>query len=206
MRRCAPGNWPVTISTVPPWASTNSRTTERPMPVPLSGPPCGVVAGIERVEHLVALVGVDAGAGVGEVDDGRRAVRIGMQVDRAAARRELERIRQQVLEHELELRPVGDEVQLGDVQVEREVARRHRETLAVDHGADQRAQAERGQLDAARARLPGAVGEQVLDQLLQAQSRSRAGSRRPRAGSRRSGRRRRRAGDRCPRGCSRAAS
>ena len=110
------------------------------MPVPLSGPALRRCAGIERVEYLVPLVGRNPRPGIGEIDHRRRAIGISVQVDRAAARRELECIREQVFEHELELCAIRDEVQVRDVHVERQVPRSHREPLTVNHGADQRAQ------------------------------------------------------------------
>src|SRR5262245_1057939 len=56
----------------------------------LERPALGRAAGVERIEHLVALLRRDPGAGVGAVDYGRRAVGEGMQVDGAVARRELD--------------------------------------------------------------------------------------------------------------------
>ena len=125
--------------------------------------------GVEGLEHLLPLARRDAGTGVSEIDDGRRAVRIGMQVDGAAAWREFQGIGQQVVEHQLELRAVADQARVRDLQVECQVARGERQPLAVDHRADQRAQPELGPLDGARLRLPGAVGQQVLDESLETQ-------------------------------------
>ncbi len=65
---------------------------------------------VERLEDPVAVIGMHAGAIVADVDDELVALHARPDVNRAAARRELDGVRQEVLEHELELAFVGQHV------------------------------------------------------------------------------------------------
>ena len=122
---------------------------------------------IERLEDPIAVVGVHAGAVVADVHDEIVALHSRADVDRAAARRELDRVRQQVLEHELELAFVGEHVDRADRELQLDLLVRQHEPMLAQHAEDHRLQLELRQLERRRVRLPGAERQEVLDELLQ---------------------------------------
>ena len=73
---------------------------------------------VERLEDAIAVVGVHAGPIVADVDDEVVALHSGADVNRAAVRSEFDGVRQQVLEHELELAFVGQDVDRADRELQ----------------------------------------------------------------------------------------
>ena len=167
MRKCAPANWPSTISTVPPCAETNSSTTDKPMPVPFTLAPLGRAAGVERVENMCTLFRPECPDRCPRrrARDFARAARA--DVDRAALRRIFDRVGQQVLEDQPQLAAVGDQRDILDLHFEPHALGEQRELLVLQHLLDDGAQAELAGLETDAVGLPRAEGEQVLDEPLQ---------------------------------------
>ena len=71
--------WPgvLVALTVPPWASASLRTIARPRPLPPVLPAAGLLRPPEPVEDVRQVLGGDAAAGVGDLDDDLVAVRAG---------------------------------------------------------------------------------------------------------------------------------
>ena len=167
MRKCAPGNWPSTISTVPPCAETNSSTTDKPMPVPFTLAPLGRAAGVERIEDMCALLRRNARTAVRDIHHEILARASRADVNGAALRRIFDRVGQQVLEDQPQLAAVRDQRDVLDLHVEPHALREQRELLVLQHLLDDRAQPELAGLEADAVGLPGAEGQQVLDEPLQ---------------------------------------
>ncbi len=126
-------------------------------------------ASVERLENTLTVARVHAGAGICEVDhdSGRQAP--GADGNRTALGREFQGVGQQVVQHQADLGLVGVQDQVLDFQLRLDAVGRDGEALRAEGAGDDRAQGEVGQLESRHLRLPGAVGQQVLDQLLQPQ-------------------------------------
>ncbi len=84
MRKCAPGNSPSTICTLPPWAFTNSSTTDKADAGALEAAALRGTARIERLEDVRAILVGNAGAVVGYIQHQSIAHLRGAHVNGAA--------------------------------------------------------------------------------------------------------------------------
>ena len=93
--------------TAPPWPSTIARTIVSPRPSPGTGARSRSRA-VEAVEQVRQVLGRDADAGVRDLDARAPVACVEPHGDAAAGRRELERVRDQVVEHLREPVAVAD--------------------------------------------------------------------------------------------------
>src|SRR6476646_4051929 len=122
---------------------------------------------VERLEDSLAILGMHAGAVVGHVDHELGALHLGGDLDGSFARSELDRVREQVLEHELQLALVREHLDRGDLEVELDLLVRDREPVLAQDAEHHGLQLELCEIERRGLGLPGAEREQIFDELLQ---------------------------------------
>src|SRR3984957_6790682 len=122
---------------------------------------------IKRLEYPVSLIRRDARSRIDDIDDQLFALAAGVYRNVAPARCELDRIREQVVENEANLRPIRERREVLDLHIEAHPLSHQRELLVLQDRLDQGPKLELGDFQAHALRLPRAEGQQVLDQALQ---------------------------------------
>ena len=123
---------------------------------------------VERIEDALALLRVDAGTAIDDVEHGEPLLRAERNHDRRRARRILDRIRHEVVDDRAHLVGIADDLRGHELLVEGHHPRKRRELVLAQHALHHvlhRHGPHRLRLH--RARL--VVGEEILDQLLQRQ-------------------------------------
>src|SRR5438270_9399104 len=97
---------------------------------------------VKGLENSIALFGRDAGPAVDHIQYQLLAFGAGLNRYRAAARGELDGIRQQVVENEAHLSPIGAGCEVLDLDVRTDALRHQGQLLVFEHRFDQWTQSE----------------------------------------------------------------
>src|SRR5882724_5311041 len=125
---------------------------------------------VKGLEYPIALLGRNTRPAVDDLHHQLFAFAARMNRYGAAARGELDGIRQQVVEDQPHLAAVGERREILDVNIEPHALRHQRELLIFQYTLDQGPQLEFGNLQADALGLPGAERQQIFDESLQLHS------------------------------------
>src|SRR5216683_6633792 len=125
---------------------------------------------VKSLEYPIALLGRNPRSTVDDVHHQLFTFAARMNRYGAAARSELDGIRQQVVEDQAHLAAVGERGEILDVNVEPHALRHQRELLIFQDALDQGPQLEFGNLETYALGLPGAERQQIFNKPLQLHS------------------------------------